>query len=312
MRDNPSPPGLPPLPAIRAFEAAARLGGFARAAAELNVSTSAVSHQIRSLEDRLGARLLDRRTGPGGVTVTPAGQRLLRATTEALAMLQDACSDIRGMQRQLTVSANPSVSAMWLARCLAEFSARYPKTPLNAVVQNNEPDFSREPVDLAVVIVKQAALRPDDIVLLREQVFPVCSPALYPFASAAVCQCRLLQEAHDDSPEIDWRSWSAEFGLPGDFESKIVRYSTFMQVIGAAVGGAGIALGRTPLITPELDSGRLVRLRPDLSRTASWSFVIRCRPSRPHAMLKQLVEFLKVEAATVHGQPAARCPPGFV
>ena len=302
MRDNPSPPSLPPLSSMRAFEAAARLGGFARAAAELNVSTSAVSHQIRGLEDKLGARLLERRTGPGGVTITPAGQRLLRATTEALAMLQDACSDIRGMRRQLTVSANPSISAMWLARRLAEFSARHPNTPLNAIVQNNEPDFSREPVDLAVVNVKQAALRPDDVVLLQEQVFPVCSPALHPFASTAVCQCRLLQEAHEDSSEIDWRSWSAEFGLPDDFESKIVRYSSFTQVIGAAVGGAGIALGRTPLISPELDSGRLVRLRPDLSRTASWSFVIRCRPSRPHAMLEQLVRFLKAEAAIGLGQ----------
>ena len=297
MSDRPPHPALPPLPALRAFEAAARLGGFARAAAELNVSTSAVSHQIRGLEERLGARLLDRSTGAGGVTATQAGQRLLGAVGKALALLEDACADIQGRQPVLTVSANPSLSAMWLARRLAEFSARHPRTPINAIVQDHETDFSRQAVDLAIVNVKQTAVRSDDEVLLREEVFPVCSPDLHPFAMNAVCQCRLLQEAHEDSPEIDWRSWSAEFGLPNDFESKVVRYSSFTQVIGAAVGGAGLALGRTPLISPELDSGRLVKLRPNLSRSASWCFVLRRRPTRHHPMLERLVDYLRSEAA---------------
>ncbi len=287
---------IPPLPALRAFEAVARLGGFARAATELNVSTSAVSHQIRGLEESLGARLLERSTGAGGVNVTPAGERLLGAAREALSVLQDACSEIRGAPRPLTISANPSFSTMWLARRLAEFSARHPQTPINAI-QETEPGLSRDTVDLAIVNVKQTALRADDVVLLREQVFPVCSPALHSFASRAVCECRLLQEAHEDSPEIDWRTWSAEFGLPGNLEPKIVRYSSFTQVVGAAVGGAGLALGRAPLINPELQTGRLVRLRPDLSRPASWCFVLRHRPLRQHRMLEPLLAFLQDEAA---------------
>jgi DNA-binding transcriptional LysR family regulator len=289
-------PGLPPLPTLRAFEAVARLGGFARAAAELNVSTSAISHQIRSLEESLGVRLLERSTGVGGVCITPPGERLLHATREALAVLQDACSEIRSIPRPLTISANPSFSTMWLARRLAEFSARYPQTPINAI-QEIQPGLSRDTVDLAIVNVKRTALRSDDIVLLREQVFPVCSPTLHPFASRAVCECRLLQEAHEDSPEIDWRSWSAEFGLPGNLEPKIVRYTSFTQVVGAAVGGAGLALGRAPLIDLELQTGRLVRLRPYLSRSASWCFVLRHRPFGQHRMLAPLIEFLQSEAA---------------
>lgn len=284
------------MPALRAFEAVARLGSFARAAAALNVSTSAVSHQIRGLEDNLDARLLERSTGAGGVSLTPAGERLLDAAREALSVLQDACSEIRGAPRPLTVSANPSFSTMWLARRLAEFSARHPQTPINAI-QEAEPGLSRDIVDLAIVNVKRTALRSDDVVLLREQVFPVCSPALHSFASSAVCQCRLLQEAHEDSPEIDWRSWSAEFGLPGDLEPKLVRYTSFTQVVGAAIGGAGLALGRAPLINLELQTGRLVRLRPDLSRPASWCFVLRHRPLRQHRMLAPLIEFLHNEAA---------------
>jgi LysR family transcriptional regulator, glycine cleavage system transcriptional activator len=289
---------IPPLAALRAFEATVRLGGLARAAAELNVSTSAVSHQIRGLEETLGTRLLERSTGVGGVRVTAAGSRLLPAASDALSLLEDACSEIRGTTKRLTVSANAPFSSMWLARRLAEFSARHPETPLNAIVQEDEPDFARYGIDLAIVHVSEAALRADDVVLLHEDVFPVCSPALYPFASKAVCRCRLLQEAHENSPEIDWRDWSALFGMPGDFETKIVRYSSFSQVIGAAIGGAGLALGRSPLIDPELDSGRLVRLFPELSRAASWRFVLRRGPSRRHRMLDPLIAFLREEAAS--------------
>ncbi|MFT4067794.1 LysR family transcriptional regulator [Paraburkholderia sp.] len=287
---------LPPLNALRAFEAAVRLGGFARAAAELNVSTSAVSHQIRALEELLGARLLERSTGVGGIRVTPAGARLLPAVSEALSRLGEACADIRGTAKRLTVSANAPFSSMWLARRLAEFSSLHPDTPLNAVVVDNEPDFARHDIDLAIVHVPQQRLAPDDDVLLRESVFPVCSPELYPFASRAVCRCRLLQEAHENSPEIDWHSWTAQFGLPDDFETKIVRYSSFSQVIGAAVGGAGIALGRVPLIEPELSSGRLVPLFPGLSRAASWRFVLRRNPAERHRLLEALITYLHEEA----------------
>ncbi|MDN7874284.1 LysR family transcriptional regulator [Burkholderia aenigmatica] len=288
---------LPPLSALRAFEAAVRLGGFARAAVELNVSTSAVSHQIRALEESLGARLLERSTGLGGISLTPAGARLLPAVSDALSRLTDACAEIRGTAQRLTVSANASFSSMWLARRLAEFSSSHPETPLHAVALDDEPDFARHGVDLAIVNVPAHRLKTDDDVLLQETVFPVCSPELHPFASGNVCRCRLLQEMNEYTPEIDWRNWSAEFGLPGDFETKIVRYSSFSQVIGAAVGGAGIALGRTPLIEPELRSGRLVPLRPGLERAASWRFVLRRNPSTRHRLLDPLIAFLHREAA---------------
>ena len=212
---------IPPLPALRAFEAAARLGGFARAAADLNISTSAVSHQIRALEATLGTRLLDRSTGHGGVGVTAAGQLLLASVGPALTSLQDACAAIRGAPVRLTVAANPSFSSMWLARRLAAFSSRHPGIPINAIAQD-EPGSGFHAIDLAIVNVKLGQVRPGDEILLREEVFPVCSPDLHPFASKAVCRCRLLQEAHQDSPEIDWQSWSGEFGLPDDFQSKIV------------------------------------------------------------------------------------------
>jgi DNA-binding transcriptional LysR family regulator len=213
-------------------------------------------------------------------------------------MLEDACAEIRGTSKLLTVSANVSLSTMWLARRLAEFSALHPETPVSAVIQMAEPDFLRYGIDLAVVHVPEKALRPDDTVLLREEVFPVCSPELYPLASQALCRCRLLQETHEESPEVDWCSWASALGLPRDLAAWIVRYSTFGEAIGAALGGAGVALGRSPLIDPELGSGRLVRLVPGLSRPASWRFVLRRGPSRRHRMLGALIDFLRTEART--------------
>jgi LysR family transcriptional regulator, glycine cleavage system transcriptional activator len=299
---------IPPLSALRAFEAAVRLGGFARAAVELNVSTSAVSHQIRSLEESLGARLLERSTGLGGIRLTSAGSNLMPSVSSALSLLEDACLQIKGVSRRLTVSANASFSTMWLARRLAEFSSSHPDAPLNAIIQDGEPEFARHNIDLAILHVSERALRPDDIVLFREEVFPVCSPELYEFASTRVCRCRLLQETHEDFPEIDWHNWSAEFGLPGDFETKIVRYSSFSQVMSAAVGGAGLALGRSPLIDAELRSGRLVHLFPDRSRAASWCFVLRRGPTRRHRKLDALIEFFCSEATVppMHTLVAAR------
>ncbi|MGI4811673.1 MAG: LysR family transcriptional regulator [Janthinobacterium lividum] len=188
---------IPPLAALRAFEQTARLGGFARAAAVLNVSTSAVSHQIRGLEESLGVRLLERSTGVGGVRVTPAGATLLEAASSALALIEEACAAIHGMSKVLTVSANVSLSTMWLARRIAEFSALHPEIAVSTVIQIGEPDFLRYGIDLAIVHVPERLLRPDDDVLLREDVFPVCSPELYRLASQAPCRCRLLQEAHE-------------------------------------------------------------------------------------------------------------------
>jgi LysR family glycine cleavage system transcriptional activator len=159
------------------------------------------------------APVYSRSTGVGGITVTPAGARLLSAASGALSLLEDACAEIRGTTRQLTVSANVSLSTMWLARRLAEFSALNPTTPINAIIQLGEPDYARYDIDLAIVHVPEKLLQPDDIVLLREDVFPVCSPDLYSFASKAVCRCRLLQEAHEDSPEIDWRNWACAMTL---------------------------------------------------------------------------------------------------
>ncbi|MCP1119245.1 LysR family transcriptional regulator [Robbsia andropogonis] len=291
-------PSLPSLPSLRAFEATVRLGGFARAAVELHVSTSAVSHQIRALEETLGVRLLERSTGLGGIALTQAGARLLPAASEALSMLEAACLEITKSTRRLTISANVSFSSMWLAQRMAAFSASHPEASLNSIVQEGPPDDSRYSVDVAIVHVAERDIQPDDLVLLREAVFPVCSPTLHAVAATAG-PCLLLQQEHRDFPEIEWHYWMGRMALPDNFETKIVRYSSFSQVIGAAVAGAGLALGRLPLIESELKSGRLVRVRPDLCQAASWRYVLRRGKAREHRLVDRLIAFLQAEAAAI-------------
>jgi len=294
------PTPIPPLPALRAFETALRLGGFARAAIALNVSTSAVSHQIRGLEEFFGVRLLERSTGLGGVSLTPEGARLLPAVTNAISLLENACLDINKASKHLTILANGPFSSMWLARRMAEFSASHPEASINSVIQDGTPDFSRQPVDVAVVHVPDQEMRKDDLILVREEVFPVCSPELKLKGYSSGSHCFLLQQEHRDYPELEWRNWSAELGfLPSNIETRVVRYSSVSQAIGAAVGGAGLALGRFPLIESELNSGRLVRAFPCSKRRASWCYVLRRSTMRSHRMVDTLIEFLQAEISKI-------------
>jgi LysR family transcriptional regulator, glycine cleavage system transcriptional activator len=262
------------------------------------VSTSAISHQIRGLEELLGTRLLERSTGLGGIAVTAAGSRLLPATTDALLLLEDACLEIRNGTKLLTVSANGPFSSLWLALRMAIYSARHPETPIKSVILEGPPDFARHPVDIAIVHVPEREMLPGDVVLLQEEVFPVCSPALKERSTTALFQSQLLQQEHRDFPEVDWCNWAGELNLGDRFESRIVRYSSFIQVIGAAIGGAGVALGRSPLVQSELDSGRLVRVFPQLARIASWRYVIRLSTVRKHRMADNLVRHLRADAAS--------------
>jgi LysR family glycine cleavage system transcriptional activator len=279
------PDRIPPLAALRAFAAVARHGSFARAAAALNVSTSAVSHQIRGLEAGLGAPLLIRaRNGSGRTTVTADGAALQREVEHAFARLGAACEAVRDRHRRpvLTISANGSVSSLWLAPRLAAFAALHPSVQWQArSIEDNEPDLVREGLDLAVARVRRGALGSSDRLLFSESVFPVCSPSLGPMESPdAVARHTLLQEDvqdHAASPELDWSHWLALLGCRAKAKVTIVRFYTFSAVVAAAVAGAGIALGRRPLIDYELASGRLTRVFAERPMQGSWDFVIRGR-----------------------------------
>ncbi len=277
---------IPPLAALRAFAAVARHGSFARAALALHVSTSAVSHQVRGLEAALGARLLTRASNGAGHTrtaVTAEGEALLRAVEATFAQLATACEAVRerarGTRPMLALSANGSVASLWLAPRLANFAALHPSVQWQVRAIEEDPDLVREGLDLAILRARPGVLADGDRLLFSETVFPVCSPSLVPVGQTIdLSRHNLLQEVHGGSREIAWSTWLDLLGMPAKAKPTIVRFDTFSAAIGAAVAGAGIALGRRPLIDFELDSGRLTRLFADRSLRGSWDFVIRGRP----------------------------------
>jgi LysR family glycine cleavage system transcriptional activator len=277
---------IPPLAALRAFSAVARHGSFARAALALHVSTSAVSHQIRGLEATLGTLLLTRARNGAGHTrtaVTTEGEGLLRAVEATFAQLATACEAVRerarGVRPMLAISANGSVASMWLAPRLAAFAALHPSVQWQVRAIEEEPDMVREGLDLAILRARRGNLAEGDRLLFSETVFPVCSPSLLPVdATQDLLRHNLLQEDHGSSREKAWSTWLDLLGMPARAKPTIVRFDTFSAAIGAAVAGAGVALGRRPLIDFELSSGRLTRLFADRSLPGSWDFVIRGRP----------------------------------
>lgn len=292
---------LPPLAAFRAFAAVAREGSFAAAAAALHVSTSAVSHQIRALEEALGTALFVRaRNGAGGTVPTEAGQELLVAVEEALGRLSDACRAVHDRAHRarpnLVVSANGSFASLWLAPRLAAFAGLHPSVAWHMrAIEDDAPDMLREGLDLAIVRARE--VRPPDRLLFAETLFPVCSPALgMPARAEELLQHNLLEEESHGSVERSWRHWLEKLGVaPG--RARIVRFSGFNQVIGAAIAGAGVALGRSALVRSELASGRLVRLFAPMALADTAMFVLRTRPGRARDVhVAHLRDFLLAEA----------------
>ncbi|MFJ1302097.1 LysR substrate-binding domain-containing protein [Pseudomonadota bacterium AL_CKDN230030165-1A_HGKHYDSX7] len=300
---------MPPLAALRAFEAVARLGSLSSAAAELHVTKSAVSHQLRGLEADLGVILLHRGGTVRRAQVTEAGADLLASVRQALTLLATACRNTRaaaaGRGRQtLNLSVNPSLAALWLAPRIGRFIALHPGIDVQVFLHANlDPAWQTQDIDLAFLHVRDSGPRgpaPGDLPFLGETVVPVCSPALVPPSRradpAVLLEHRWLAERHIDSPETDWRTWCARFDLPVHQTHEPVVLSGMSTLVAAAVAGVGIALGRSPLIDEELATGRLVPLVPQARMAGSWGYVMRQQHHRPvSAALPTLVEFLAEE-----------------
>jgi LysR family glycine cleavage system transcriptional activator len=309
---NPSPDlptHTPPLAALRAFEAVARLGSLSRAAGELHVTKSAVSHQLRALETDLGVQLLRRGGTVRRAETTEAGAKLLASVQQALTLLESACRDVRATARgrrryTLNVSANPSLAALWLAPRIGRFIELHPDIGVQVYLHaSQDPAWKSQDIDLAFLHVRARGphlAEPGDIALMTETVVPVCSPALIPEAERGdprvFLRHRWLEEKHIDSPETDWRTWGPRLGLAESEWQEPMVLSGLSTVVAAAAAGVGIALGRAPLIDEDLASGRLVPLMPQLRMPGSWGYVMRIHANRPmDASLPALVEFLAEE-----------------
>jgi LysR family transcriptional regulator, glycine cleavage system transcriptional activator len=253
---------LPPLNALRAFEAAARHLSFTRAAEEIHVTQAAISHQVRKLEDYLDRKLFRRLHRQ--LVLTEDGQLFATAVREALQQLAQATERLTSEQAAgyITVSLLPSFASRWLVPRLWRFRDRHPEVEVRLSAFEWLVDFERDGVDLAIRYGKGEWPGCNSRLLMHEKIFPVCSPALLdqvgPFSSPeALAQVNLL---HDDYARQDWKQWLKAAGTTGVNARRGLRFSHTSLMLDAAESGQGVALAQAPLVEDDLRRGRLVRL----------------------------------------------------
>jgi len=257
-----------PLNALRAFETAARLGSFSKAAEEMCVTQSAVSHQIKRLENWLGTRLFLRHNK--GLELLPAGRELADTLTMSLGHIAQSCAKLRRDVRPLpvVVAAIPSIAAIWLVPRLDGFRKTHPDIDIRIeyALHGRPIDFSQ--VDFAFTfsdtapVFEHASIQ----VYLSGACCAVCNPAvaempgLRALDPAALASVELLHDT--DIPE--WDAWFAATGLRPQDAQAGPTYHDFNLLRAAALAGQGLALCPASIIQSDLDSGRLVRLSKTL------------------------------------------------
>ncbi len=295
---------LPPLNSLRAFEAAARLESFSRAADELSVTPGAISQQIRQLEDHVGAPLFIRQGRT--LSLTDAGRAAANTTSDAFELLERAVAIMRqpAQKRRLTVSVAPSFAGKWLAPRLHRFQERAPEIEVWISAASERVDLAAGAADLAIRYGPGGDLTIEEDRLLSEEVLPVCSPDLLR-DSEPIRQPRDLAAhtlLHDASPEsdvdgADWGAWLAARRIRGLETSGGVRFNQSALVIDAAVAGRGIALAKRALAQNDLASGRLVALFPDGVSPVRSAYHIATARNRPLSSDAQaFIAWLKDEA----------------
>jgi len=295
------PRRLPPLNALKAFEAAARHESFTRAAEELCVTQGAVSHQVKALEIELGIKLFNRERQR--LIITEAGRAYLTVVRDAFDRI--ASGTERLLQRQsggaLTVTTSPNFAAKWLVHRMGRFAEAHPDIDLRVSASPQHIDFAREDIDLAIRHGDGTAPGLHVMRLCAETLFPVCSPKLLTGRNAlrTPADLRRFPLLHVDDRQ-SWNQWGQWLDFAGVRDIDLAHGPVLSQVsmaIDAAVDGQGVALARTALAAWDLIGGRLVRPF-DLEMPVPFAYWIVC--PKPSAKLPKIVafsEWLIAEAA---------------
>ena len=248
---------LPSLPALRVFEAAGRLESFTLAADELDVTTSAVSRQIGTLERALGVKLFERL--PRGLRLTPEGTRYLAEVADALRRLEQASTALRGgPRRTLRLSVLPSFAGNWLVPRLPAFEAAHPDVDVMLEATTRYADFRHEQVDLAI----RFGTGPWDGLaserLLPLEYYPVCKPSRLRSLRrpADLARDTWLDEVH--IPDA-WPRWLQAAGVPGIEPVRRLTYDNAQLMLDAAMAGQGVALATDVLAERYIRERRLAQ-----------------------------------------------------
>jgi LysR family transcriptional regulator, glycine cleavage system transcriptional activator len=252
---------LPSLNGLRAFEAAARHLSFTQAAAELNVTQTAISHQIRRLEEELGIRLFVRQNR--ALALTPKARDYLPGVRAAFNDLRLATDRLlrKDDDNVLTISTLASLAAKWLLPRLTAFQEAHPGIDVRITTSTGLVDFKGGDVDAAIRYGRGhwPGLRAEW--LMADEVFPVCSPALLtgkrPLRRPEDLRDHVL--LHNTNNSDDWRLWLTASGLPADISKQPgITFDLILMTVQAAIDGIGIAMGRTSYVQDDIAKGRLV------------------------------------------------------
>ncbi len=295
---------LPPLDLLVGFEAAARHLSFTKAGDELALTQSAVSRQIKELEDQVGVALFQRRHR--ALALTEAGQQFYVSTAQVLSTMREATERLRantGRRRPLSVTTTNSLAALWLIPRLAGFTRSHPGIDVRITADTRLQDLEREGLDVAIRHGPASIAGPHALRLMGEKVFPVCSPKLMekiPLEKPADLARHVLLQYDDPDgrhPWLHWKTWLEVEGLADLRPASTLSFSGYEQIIPAALAGHGVALGRTPLVRDLIDAGQLVapfKSMADPAR-AYFAMVSKSAASRPEAA--SFVAWLRAEAA---------------
>jgi DNA-binding transcriptional LysR family regulator len=250
---------LPPLDLLRGFVAVARRMSFTQGAADLFITQSAVSRQVRQLEEWLGVSLVIRRHR--AIALTEDGQRLFRVADACLQQLGEICASLRRQEekRPVTVTASLGVTSLWLVPRLGLFQAAHPGIDVRVAANNRLLNLEQENIDLAIRYCPRSVAPPGAVHLFGETLVPVAHPRLKVsnLEGRGVLEKQVLLELDDaQRPWLQWADW-LHAGKLRPRPKAILRFNQYDQVIQAAIAGQGIALGRFPLIQGLLQEGRL-------------------------------------------------------
>lgn len=263
-----------PLNALRAFEVAARHGSYTRAAEELRLTHSAVSHQMRLLSEELGVVLFEREGR--GMRLTPVGEALARDVRDGFDRLASACAQARRSTQPgpITVSAVSAFTARWLVPRLHRFHALHPEVEVSLRVTDVLANFRTDGVDVGIRFGAGVWPGLTAIELMRERTFPVCSPALLRGRRVKrpsdLARLPLLRHAY-----LPWVPWFRSVGLDWPEPSRGTIYDDSNTALRAAAEGLGVTLARAALAEDDLEKGRLVRLFPNtVSLPGEWGYYV--------------------------------------
>ncbi len=256
MSVHPPRPRGPHLNAMRCFETAARLGGFAAAAEELSVTAGAVSQQVKALEDWIDAPLFERRSQ--GVMLTALGAQVAGEFSSAFDALGSALHSLRANapDAPINIAALPSIAQLWLSPRLQGVRARFPNQMVSISALEHAPNLSREVFDVSLFFARPSQ-GDNQIVVAQDEIFPVCSPerADAIFDLESLMQCPMIVDA---TWENDWSDWLASYGQLEPQVNVSARFSLYSLALEAARGGAGVMMGHACLVEADLKRGTLV------------------------------------------------------